>query len=94
MLILIVSSLTSACQTVGSEKPQPTPVEAPRIPLKDYPPQLQSRVATELRALPEGSALAGFVIDYGQLRRGVCAAEGWKQAVCLRIKASRDSSKE
>jgi hypothetical protein len=64
-------------------------VEAPRIALKVYSRAAQTGAATELRALPPGSALAGFIVDYGQLRRGVCAAEGWKQEACRTIRAGQ-----
>jgi hypothetical protein len=87
MLILIGLLSLSACKTVGSDAPQPVPVEAPRILLKVYPRAVQAAVGTELKALPPGSASAGFIVDYGQLRRGVCAAEGWKQEACRMMRA-------
>jgi hypothetical protein len=92
VLILPALLWLSACVGVASERPQPVPGEAPRVSLKVYPPALQTRVADELTALPEGSALAGLVIDYGQLRRAVCAAEGWKQPACRIIRQAEGKS--
>jgi hypothetical protein len=92
---LVVLLLLTACARVASEPSAPLPIAAPvepaRIPLQDYAAPLQSRVADELTALPEGSALAVFVEDYGQLRRAVCVAEGWKQPACRRIRAAQET---
>ena len=94
---LVALLLLSACARVGSDTlraplPAPLPLSAPvepaRIPLKDYPATLQIRVADELKALPETSVVAGFIEDYGQLRRAVCAAETWKQPTCRRIRVA------
>jgi uncharacterized lipoprotein YbaY len=93
MISLAAVLLMTACAREASERPAaPLPIAAPvqaaRVPLKDYPPEKQTRVADELQALPEGSVLAQFIQDYGQLRRAVCAAEGWKQPTCRRIQAA------
>lgn len=88
---LIVLLLLSACARVGSDAPQPVPVEAPRIPLKVYSKPFQAAVADELDALPAGSKVGDMIGDYGQTRRAVCAAEGWKQEACRIIRAARGS---
>jgi hypothetical protein len=49
------------------------PVSDALPPLKKYPPEIQSRAADELDALPEGSVLAQFMADYAVLRAQIKA---------------------
>jgi hypothetical protein len=55
------------------------------VPLIGYAPATQRQAADELRTLPPGSVIGRMIVDYGQLRRAVCAAEGWQQRACRQI---------
>jgi hypothetical protein len=86
MTILLAALSLTGCATTGTDVPIPVAIEGARVPLKSYPREVQMRLAEELQVAPAGSALARAVIDYGQLRRAVCAAEGYKQPACQRLK--------
>jgi hypothetical protein len=45
-------------------------------PLTSYPPDFQRRAASELQALPAGSAVAQMIVDYGRHRDACRALEG------------------
>lgn len=60
---LIGTVFLIGCETVISSCPS----------LKEYSKEEQARVADELDALPEGSALAGFIADYGVTRAEIRA---------------------
>lgn len=67
VFLLIGAALLSGCATVVSEG-------CPRIPT--YAPDVQTRAADELEALPVGSVLPDFIGDYAvmreELRAGGC----------------------
>lgn len=67
---LVLMSLTS-CVTTSSE-----PRTTVCLPVQNYSPALQDQVADELAALPDESALAIFIRDYGKMRdeARACAA--------------------
>ena len=56
-------SLLSACATVGSER-----ITGVCPPVAEYDAELQSRVAEEVQALPEGSAIVDMLSDYAVMR--------------------------
>jgi hypothetical protein len=61
-------TLLTACATVPSEPACPA--------LPTYPRALMTRAGDELDRLPEGSALAVLVTDYGRIRAACRAMEG------------------
>jgi len=66
----------AACATTRPPSPQPI-AQAQCLPMADYSRTEEAKAADELKALPPGSELARFVIDYGQLRaasRALCGA--------------------
>jgi hypothetical protein len=79
---------STACATAGSEPPSPT-VEAPRVPLIVYSRAFQSALADAFEGTAPGSPVRVAIKDYGQLRRAVCAAEGWRQPACRAIAEHR-----
>lgn len=62
--LAIATSLLSGCATVSSDG------RAVRTcpPAVDYSREFQARAAEELALLPEGSAIAGMLIDYAVMR--------------------------
>jgi hypothetical protein len=90
-ILCLTAILTSGCVTAASSPPAPaaTPVVEPaRVPLKLYSSQAQAGLADALGATAPGSPLRTFTADYGQLRRAVCAAEGWRQPACRQMRGS------
>jgi hypothetical protein len=90
-LLCLIGLWLTGCATAGSDgvktaAPQARPVAAPRLPLKTYSPEWQAGLADALEATPAGSPLRAATMDYGQLRRAVCAAEGWRQPACLEMR--------
>lgn len=67
ILGLIVTALLSGCATVVSDT-CPT--------LFDYAPEIQAQAADELKRLPEGSAIATLIGDYGVVRNEIRACVG------------------
>lgn len=67
VLALTATAWLTACATVVSET-CPT--------LFDYSVEQQTRAAEELEALPEGSALAELIGDYGVVRNEIRACMG------------------
>jgi hypothetical protein len=65
-----------------------TPV---RIQLVDYPPTVQAKAADEIDGAPAQAVWPGMLADYGRTRRAICAAEGWKQPVCRRMRQTRSN---
>lgn len=67
--LMTVTSLLSACATVGSERA--TGVCPPMV---EYDDGFQARAAEEVQALPEGSTIAEMLSDYAVMREqaGVC----------------------
>ncbi len=61
--LVIVTSLLSACATVGSER-----VTGVCPPVVEYDPGVQERAAKEVQALPEGSVLNEMLSDYAVMR--------------------------
>lgn len=59
--LLIVPVLLTGCATANSDS-------AVCPPVIEYSPEFQGRLADELEALPEGSALERAMIDYGRVR--------------------------
>ena len=92
-LPLIAALPLAGCVTAGS-RPSPAPA-APatqaRIPLQVYTKEAQARLADEMDASVASDAWPGFVIQYGQLRRAVCAAEGWRQPACRAMRTAGGS---
>ena len=87
LLIALATPLSlTACSTVGSEPVAPHVVAPPRVMLVDYSRAIQTALAGEFLASPPGGAMRAAVVDYGQLRRAVCAAEGWRQIACKHIR--------
>ncbi len=82
-LIPIVLWSLTGCNTVNS-----SPIAGPSIPLKSYPQPFQTQLAAELQSAAADSATAIAVTDYGQLRRAVCAARGWKGGPCPAMQAA------
>jgi hypothetical protein len=78
----------TGCGTGGSDVSVPASVEPARIRLKAYPTDFEVALARDFEALPSGSAGRTAIRDYGQLRRAVCAAEGYRQPVCIAIKGA------
>ena len=70
--LAIAASLLSGCATVTSE-PRTATVCPPVV---EYTREFQARAAKELILLPDGSAIAGMLIDYAVMREQV--------RVCLR----------
>ena len=62
--LAIVTSLLSGCATVRSEDGR----LATCPPVVEYGREFQARVADELALLPEGSAIAEMLADYGVMR--------------------------
>jgi len=61
--LVIVTSLLSACATVGSER-----LTGVCPPVVEYDAEFQARAAEEVQALPEGSAVVDMLSDYAVLR--------------------------
>ena len=61
--LVIVTSLLSACATVSSK-----PVIGVCPPVVEYDAGVQERVAEEVQALPDGSAIVEMLSDYAVLR--------------------------
>jgi len=61
--LMIVTSLLSACATVGSERP--TGVCPPVV---EYDAGVLAKAVEEVQALPEGSALNEMLSDYAVMR--------------------------
>ena len=68
-ILAIVTSLLSACATVGSEQ-----VTGVCPPVVEYDDGVQARAAEEVKALPEGSAIVEILSDYAVMREqaGAC----------------------
>jgi hypothetical protein len=68
---MIVTSLLSACATVGSER-----ITGVCPPVVEYDAGFQARAAEEVQALPEGSAVVEMLSDYAVMREqaGACGA--------------------
>lgn len=62
--LAIVTSLLSGCATVRSEHGR----LATCPPVVEYGREFQARAADELALLPEGSAIAEMLADYGVMR--------------------------
>lgn len=62
--LAIVTSLFSGCATVRSEDGR----LATCPPVVEYGREFQARAADELALLPEGSAIAEMLADYGVMR--------------------------
>ena len=62
--LAIVTSLLSGCATVRSEDGR----LATCPPVVEYGQEFQARAADELALLPEGSAIAEMLADYGVMR--------------------------
>jgi uncharacterized protein YceK len=62
--LAIVTSLLSGCATVRSEDGR----LATCPPVVEYGGEFQARAADELALLPEGSAIAEMLADYGVMR--------------------------
>ena len=62
--LAIVTSLLSGCATVRSEGGR----LATCPPVVEYSREFQARAADELALLPEGSAIAEMLADYGVMR--------------------------
>ena len=63
-VLAIATSLLSGCATVGSE----TGSFGACPPVVEYDREFQVRAADELALLPEGSAIAEMLADYGVMR--------------------------
>jgi len=61
--LMIVTSLLSACATVGSER-----MTGVCPPVAEYDAGFQTRAAEEVKALPEGSAIVEMLSDYAVMR--------------------------
>jgi len=61
--LMIVTSLLSACATVGFER-----VTGVCPPVAEYDAGFQTRAAEEVKALPEGSAIVKMLSDYAVMR--------------------------
>jgi len=61
--LLIVTSLLSACATVGSES-----VVRVCPPVVEYDAGFHAKAAAEVQALPEGSAVVDMLSDYAVMR--------------------------
>ncbi len=61
--LIIVTSLLSACATVGSERLTGV---CPQV--VEYDAEFQARAAEEVQALPEGSAIVKMLSDYAVMR--------------------------
>ena len=68
----IVTSLLSACATVGSER-----VVSACPPVVKYNHAEQKRVAIEVEALPDDSALTEWIADYSVLREQARSCVFW-----------------
>jgi hypothetical protein len=89
----IVALLPSACMTARSEPPASAPAPAARrIPLISYTPAQQAQVAVEIEQATAVDLWPDLIADYGRTRRAICAAEGWKQPVCQRIRAGKGAT--
>jgi len=64
----IVTSLLSACATVGSER-----ITGVCPPVVVYGAEFQARAAEEMQALPEGAAVVDILGDYAVMREQVRA---------------------
>lgn len=64
--LMIVTSLLSACATVGSER-----IAGVCPPVVEYDAGVQARAAEELKALPDGSAVVEMLSDYAVMREQV-----------------------
>ncbi len=62
--LAIVTSLLSACATVGSER-----VAGVCLPVVKYDAGFQAKAAVEMQALPEGSAIVKMLSDYAVMRK-------------------------
>ena len=62
--LVIATSLLSGCATVGSE----TDIVTACPPVVEYSREFQARAAEELGILPDGSAIAEMLADYGVMR--------------------------
>ena len=69
--LAIVTSLLSGCATVRSEDGR----LATCPPVVEYGREFQARAADELALLPEGSAIAEMLADYGVMREQARACE-------------------
>ena len=70
-VLAIATSLLSGCAAVSSDGPAVRTC----APVVDYSRQFQAQAAEELALLPEGSAIAGMLIDYAVMReqaRALC----------------------
>ncbi|AXX98616.1 hypothetical protein BAR1_12205 [Profundibacter amoris] len=61
--LAIVTSLLSACTTVGSERPTGV---CP--PVEEYDAGVLAQAAAEVQALPKGSAVVDMLSDYAVMR--------------------------
>jgi hypothetical protein len=64
VVLAIATSLPAGCGTDGSDRPR----VAVCPPVVDYEAELQERAADELVVLPERSAIAEMLADYGVTR--------------------------
>lgn len=67
--IALSTTLLAACQT-----PPFSRTTCP--PLVTYSPEFQRRAASELQALPAGSAVGAMIVDYGKARDACRAIRG------------------
>lgn len=77
---LILGWLVAGCTTTGDGSRGRTVVTRTEcLPMRDYTPAEQRQAEEELRALPQNSEIAKFVVDYGAMRaanRACRAASG------------------
>jgi hypothetical protein len=72
VVLAIAASLPSACGRAGSDDP----IVAACPPVVGYAAELQARVAVEVEALPEGSAVPDLLSDYAVMRDQALACAG------------------
>lgn len=73
-LVPLAALALAACQT--TQPPSQAVTKPACLPMAAYSRAEQARGADELAGLPPGSALAGFMVDYGALRSANRAACG------------------
>lgn len=97
MAMLLISIALGGClgQTVSAPPPAAPSLT---IPVRDYPPERQQRLAGEIAAAPTGAVWPEVVGDYSTLRRAacavtprqpacrqICAADGNRHSFCVRV---------
>lgn len=88
----IAALLLSACVTAHSDEPSKPAPAAARIPLVTYTPEQQAQVAKEIEDATVADVWPDMIADYGRTRRAICAAEGWKQTACQRIRRGKGNT--